>query len=316
MTIGNLHLKNNLILAPMAGVTDCVFRSLCVRFGAALTFTEMVSAKGLSYQSKHSKALLMPSDGSALTGAQLFGNDPDLLAQQANSGALAAFDIIDINMGCPARKISGNGEGSALMKDTVLAYRIMQAVVSATDKPVTVKMRAGWDNSSRNAPMLAELAEKAGIAAITIHGRTKEQGYSGKADYSIIAEVKRSVSIPVIGNGDVNSGADAKRLLAETGCDGIMIARGATGRPWIFAEILAVLSEMPVPALSWDEKMQIALEHGSKLAELKGEKIAMLQMRKHLSWYISGQRNAAHMRESINKLSTLAQLRELIEKMS
>lgn len=305
LKIGNILLKNNLILAPMAGVTDRVFRSLCSEYGAALTFTEMVSAKGLFYQSKNSQILLTPSKDSSVMGAQLFGKDPALLAAQAASEPLAPYDIIDINMGCPARKITANGEGSALLKEPQLVFDILSAVVNAVKKPVTVKIRAGWDKSSINAPEIARLAEKAGVAAVTVHGRTTDQGYSGKADYGIIREVRQAVSVPVIGNGDVSSGPDAQRLLEETGCDGIMIGRGATGRPWIFAEVLSYLSGCSYTPPSWQERLDIAARHGRELATDKGEKVAMLQMRKHLFWYIGGRRYAASLRESMNKISTL-----------
>jgi len=316
MQIGNLKLKNKLILAPMAGVTDSVFRSICVRFGAALTFTEMVSAKGLHYQSKNSKALLDKPVGDALCGVQLFGSDPEIIAQQASSKDIEQYDIIDINMGCPARKISGNGEGSALMKNLPLAFKVIKAVVSSTSKPVTVKMRAGWDSDNINAVELARLAQDAGASAVTVHGRTKEQGYGGKADYEIIKQVKQALSIPVIGNGDIYCGADAKKMLKETGCDGVMVARGVEGHPWIFAEIQAHLDGKPIPLITWQEKMAIAYEHGKELANLRGEKVAMLQMRKHLSWYISGIKGVASYRDRINRLVNVFELEQIINELT
>jgi len=308
MRIKNTELKNKLILAPMAGVTDPVFRRLCYRFGASLTYTEMVSAKGLFYNSDATEELLEPT-GIHPEGAQLFGSVPEIMAKEIASPLLEPFDIIDINMGCPARKIICNGEGSALMKDIPLAKEIISACVSAVNKPVTVKMRAGFDGFY--AEKLAVASEEAGAAAITVHGRTTLQGYSGKADLEIIKRVKESVSIPVIGNGDVFDGASAEKMLAYTGCDAVMIGRGAEGRPWIFSEINSFL-EGSAFTLSREEKLDIALEHGLSLAELRGEHTAMLQMRKHIAWYTHGMRNAASIRGSICSISTVKEFTDLI----
>ncbi len=300
MEIGNIKLKNKLILAPMAGVTDSVYRKLCFDFGAALTVTEMVSAKGLYYASEATGDLLEPS-GTHPEAAQIFGSDPEIMAKQLSHHYFEAFDIIDINMGCPARKIISNGEGSALMKDIPLAKKIVAACVSATNKPVTVKFRAGWDSFC--ADKMAVACEEAGAKAVTVHGRTTMQAYSGKADLDAIKRVKESVKIPVIANGDVTGGISAKKMLEYTGCDAIMIGRAAQGRPWIFAEINAFLENKDF-TLTHLQKLDIALQHGLNLIKLKGEHTAMLQMRKHMAWYTHGMRNAAKIRSSITNLKT------------
>ncbi len=309
MKIKNIELTNNLILGPMAGVTDSVFRKLCYRFGAGMAVTEMVSAKGLYYNSENTKELLEPT-GHHPEAAQIFGSEPEIMAKQLSSPLFEPFDIIDINMGCPARKIVSNNEGSALMKDIPLAEEIISACVQSTDKPITVKMRAGWDGYY--AEKLAIAAERAGASAVCVHGRTTLQAYSGKADWDIIKRVKESVSIPVIGNGDVTGGISAKKMLDYTGCDGIMVARAAQGRPWIFAEILAYLNGKEF-SLTHGEKLDIALEHGLNLAKLKGERTAMLQMRKHVAWYTHGMRNAAKIRNSIANIETVKDFSDLIE---
>lgn len=300
MKIGDIELKNKLILAPMAGVTDSVYRDICQNFGAALTVTEMVSAKGLYYASEATKDLLAFS-GTHPESAQIFGSDPEIMAKQLSHPYFEPFDIIDINMGCPARKIISNNEGSALMKDIPLAKEIVSACVSTTKKPVTVKFRAGWDSFCADKMALA--CEDAGAKAVTVHGRTTLQAYSGKADLDAIKRVKESVKIPVIGNGDITGGVSAKKMLEYTGCDAIMIGRAAQGRPWIFAEINAFLKGEDF-SLSHLEKLDIALEHGLRLIALKGEHTAMLQMRKHMAWYTHGMRNAAQIRASITALKT------------
>ncbi len=311
MKIGNIKLKNKLILAPMAGVTDSIYRKLCYDFGAALTVTEMVSAKGLFYSSEATGDLLEPS-GTYPEAAQIFGNDPEIMAKELSHPFFKPFDIIDINMGCPARKIVTNFEGSALMKDIPLAKEIVAACVKSADKPVTVKFRAGWDYFC--ADKMAKACEEAGASAVTIHARTTMQAYSGKADLDAIKRVKESVSIPVIGNGDVTGGVSAKKMLEYTRCDAIMIGRAAQGRPWIFSEINAFLNNESF-SLSHRKKLDIALEHGLNLIKLKGEHTAMLQMRKHMAWYTHGMRNASKIRSSITNLKTVKDLINLIDEL-
>lgn len=304
-----MNLDFSLVSGPMAGVTDPVFRSICSRFGATLTVTEMVSAKGLFYKSENTAELLEPS-GVHPEAAQIFGSDPEIMAAQLSLPCFEPFDAIDINMGCPARKIVSNGEGSALMRDIPLAEDIISACVSATNKPVTVKMRLGWDSFC--ADKLAKAAERAGAKAIAVHGRTAVQGYSGKADWSGIRRVKESVNIPVIGNGDVVDGSSAEKMLNETNCDGIMVGRAAQGRPWIFSEILAFFGKKNF-VISINEKLDIALEHGERLAAVRGEHTAMLQMRKHIAWYTHGFHNAAKIRGSMQNIETLDDFRRVIE---
>ena len=302
-------MNKKLILAPMAGVTDNVFRDICYRFGAFLTFTEMVSAKGLFYSSDETASLLAPS-GNHPEGAQIFGSDPEIIASQIKKPIFDCFDVIDINMGCPAKKIISNGEGSALMKNIPLACSIAAEAVKATNKPVTVKIRAGFID--KNCVSFAKEIEKTGIAAITIHGRTCAQAYRGKADLDAIKEVKEAVKIPVIANGDVIDGASAKKMLEYTNCDAVMIGRGAQGRPWIFSEIDAFLNGKEF-TLTNKQKLDIAAEHGVRLARERGEYTAMLQMRKHLSWYTHGFFSAAQIRNKINSVNDIDSFLELIE---
>lgn len=311
MKIGNVTLKNNIFLAPMAGVTDSPFRDECILQGAGLVYSEMVSAKGLSYRNQNTKQLLINKTDSPCA-VQLFGSDPDVMAQQAASGELDGFALIDINMGCPARKITGNCEGSALMLRPNLAYRIMEQVASAAKVPVTVKIRAGYDETHKNAVEMAQLAQKAGISAVTVHGRTKEQGYSGLADRNIIAEVAKNVDIPVIGNGDIVDGPSAADMLSR-GCAGIMIGRAAQGNPWIFAEISAYLNGTPHTPPTLEEKKAVIMRHAQNLLALKGD-IAMRQMRRHMCAYTRGIRGAAALRGNINSLNTLSDLAALLEK--
>ncbi len=310
MQIGNVKLKNNVFLAPMAGVTDSPFRDECLLQGAGLVYSEMVSAKGLSYRNQNTKQLLI-NKTDAPCAVQLFGSDPDVMAAQAASGELDGFDIIDINMGCPARKITGNCEGSALMLRPSLAYRIMEQVASAAKVPVTVKIRAGYDDSHKNAVEIAQLAQKAGISAVTVHGRTKEQGYSGIADRNIIAEVAKNVDIPVIGNGDITDGASAADMLSR-GCAGIMIGRAAQGNPWIFSQILAFLNGTPYTPPTIEQKREVIMRHAKNLVALKGD-IAMRQMRRHMCSYTRGMRGAAALRGNINSLNTLSDLAKLLD---
>lgn len=302
-------MNKKLILAPMAGVTDNVFRDICYRYGAFLTFTEMVSAKGLYYQSNETASLLAPS-GNHPEGAQIFGSDPEIIASQIKKPIFDSFDVIDINMGCPAKKIISNGEGSALMSNIPLACEIAKQAVQATSKPVTIKIRAGF--MDKNCVEFAKSISKTGIAAITIHGRTCSQAYHGKADLDAIKEVKEAVNIPVIANGDVVDGISAKKMLEYTQCDAVMIGRGAQGKPWIFAEIDAFLNGKEFN-ITTREKLDIAAEHGTRLAREHGEHTAMLQMRKHLSWYTHGFFSATQIRNNINTVTSVNSFLELIE---
>ena len=308
--MSHFTLPGKWIMAPMAGVTDPVFRALCVRFGAAMTVTEMVSAKGLSFANENTGDLLEPC-GAGMEAAQIFGHEPELMASQLSNKLFDPFQVIDINMGCPAKKIVSNHEGSALLNDPGLAAEILSACVQATKKPVTVKMRIGWENFS--VLPLAKAAERAGVAAITIHGRTTLQGYSGRADLNAIRAIRDAVSLPLIGNGDVCDGPSAEKMLA-TGCDAVMIGRGAQGRPWIFSEINAYFDGTPF-TLSRAEKLEIAREHGYKLAALRGERTAMLQMRKHIAWYTHGMRGAAVLRAGMNAIETLTEMDVLLNRL-
>ena len=306
--------KFPVLLAPMAGVTDLAFREICRAMGADFSYTEMVSAKGLYYGSDRTAALLAASEAERPYGVQLFGAEPEIVSAMAkrlceeNHEGLA---LIDINMGCPARKITGNGEGSALMRDLPRAGRIIEATAKASTLPVTVKFRKGYDESSVNAVAFARMAESSGAAMVTIHGRTREQMYSGKADWDIIAEVKQAVSIPVIGNGDVFSGADALAMRAHTGCDGIMVARGAEGNPFLFREIQAVLRGEAYAPPTVEERIDTALLHARRLVETRGKR-AIIEMRKHVAWYLSGMRGAAALRGAVNRIDSLEELSAML----
>lgn len=316
IAIGKLkNLPVGAALAPMAGVSDAAMRLLCHEQGAAWCVSEMLSAKGWIYskgRNRNAQELLTRLPGEGIAGLQLFGSEPEIMAQAARDLEDAGFEFFDINFGCPAPKITGNGEGSALMRDPERIGEIVRATVCATDKPVTVKIRAGWDENSVNAVQVAEICEAAGAAAIAVHGRTRMQQYSGKADWRIIGEVKKHVSVPVFGNGDVRSGADALRMLEETGCDAVLAARAAEGNPWLFAEIrAAILGEHytpPTPA----ERVETALRHFELEERLHGAKGGMLEMRKHIAWYISGMRGAAHFREKINSLNDADAVRDAL----
>lgn len=314
LAIGSVTLENNVILAPMAGVTDLPYRLLCREQGCGLVCMEMVSAKAILYKNRNTKELLAVDPGERPVSLQLFGSDPKILSEIAKSLEDGPYDIFDINMGCPVPKIVKNGEGSALMRDPKLVEEILETMVKAVKKPVTVKIRKGFDETSVNAVEIAKIAEGCGVAAVAVHGRTREQYYSGKADWEIIRRVKEAVRIPVIGNGDVFSPEDAKRLVDTTGCDGIMVARGAKGNPWIFKQIVSYLETGErIPAPTKEEVKEMILRHGRMLAECKGERAAMREMRKHISWYTAGFPNSASLRREINEVETAEQLRELIE---
>lgn len=314
LTIGNVTLDNNLILAPMAGVTDLPFRLLCREQGCGMAVTEMVSAKAILYNNRNTGELLEVAEGEGPVAVQLFGSDPEIMARIAARIEPGPYAFIDVNMGCPVPKIVNNGEGSALMKDLGLARQILTAMVKAVKKPVTVKFRKGFTDQEVNAVEFAKMAESCGVAAVAVHGRTREQFYSGKADWDIIRKVKEAVRIPVIGNGDVFEPEDAKALLEETGCDGVMIARGAKGNPWIFSRTLHYLKTgelLPGPTV--EEIQAMILRHGQMLAEHKGEKTAMREMRKHMAWYTAGLPHSAKLRGDMNRVETLEELKRFAE---
>ena len=313
IAFGDLKLPAGAGLAPMAGVSDAAMRLLCHEQGAAWSVSEMLSAKGWIFskgKNKNARELLIRLPGEGIAGLQLFGREPEILAEAAKDLENIGFEFFDLNFGCPAPKITGNGEGSALMKEPELIGKIVRAMTDATKKNVTVKIRAGWDESCVNAVEVAKICEDNGAKAVAVHGRTRMQQYSGKADWSIIRDVKKAVSVPVLGNGDIRSGKDAIRMMGETGCDGVLAARAAEGNPWLFAEIKAAMLgenyDPPTPR----ERVEMALRHFELEGQLHGERGGMLEMRKHIAWYISGMRNAARFRERINTLDDADQVRQ------
>lgn len=315
MKIGNLTLLNNVFLAPMAGVTDKAARRIAKPFGPGLMYTEMVSGKALLYNNKKTEIMLDASEEEQPIAAQLFGHEPSVLSEIAYKATEAGAKIIDINMGCPAPKIANNGDGSAIMKNPNLAGEIVKAVVSKTNVPVTVKVRKGWDEESVNAVQIALIAEDAGASAITVHGRTRQQYYSGKADLDIIKAVKEAVKIPVIGNGDITDGKSAKHMIDYTGCDGIMIGRAAQGNPWIFKEVISYLETGIIPpSPTVEERKEIILKHLNLLVLYKGEHRGIMEARKHMAWYVKGIKSGARIREEIFKASTFDEMKRIIEK--
>lgn len=316
LMIGDVTLNNNIILAPMAGVTDLPFRLLCSEQGAGMCGMEMVSAKAILYNNKNTEALLEIHPGEGRVSLQLFGSDPKILSEMAKRIEDKPFDILDINMGCPVPKVVNNGEGSALMLQPGLAGKIISAVVRAITKPVTVKIRKGFDEAHINAVEIAKIAEDAGAAAVAVHGRTREQYYTGKADWEIIARVKENVSIPVIGNGDIADGESAARMIKQTGCDGVMVGRAARGNPWLFKRIAAYLKDGTVllkPTAG--ERREMMLRHARLQLEYKGEYTGVREMRKHVAWYTAGIPNSARLRQNVNMVESFEELEAMIQNM-
>lgn len=315
LQIGSVKVNGILALGPMAGVTDLPFRRLCKEQGADLIYTEMVSVKGIHYNNRNTTTLLKTAEEEKPVAMQLFGADPQMMAETAKRLSDYPFDILDINMGCPVPKVVSSGEGSALMKDPILAGKLIEAAVRSISKPVTVKIRKGYGRNDCNAPELAHIAEESGAAAVAVHGRTREQFYSGKADWDVIRRVKESVSIPVIGNGDIFTPLDAEKMLLETGCDGLMLARGVRGDPWLFGRVKHYLETgeiLPKPPVS--ELIATILRHAKEQLEFKGEYVGVREMRKHVSWYTMGYPHSAKIRVAVNEVETMEELADLLKR--
>ncbi len=311
LKIGNIDIKNRVFLAPMAGVTDMVFRVICRQMGAGLVYSEMVSAKGLYYKDKKTEELMIVDERERPVSLQIFGSDVDVMKKVTYDclNKRDDIDIIDINMGCPTPKIVKNGDGSALMKEPRLIGEIVKGVVSVSNKPVTIKIRAGWDDSCINAVEIAKIIEDNGASAIAVHGRTREQFYSGTADWNIIRKVKENTTIPIIGNGDICSPEDSINMIEQTGCDAVMIGRGSRGNPWLFKRTVALLENgVHLPPPSEEERIDTCLEHLRLLCNLKGDRIGVKEMRKHIAWYIKGMRDSAEIRNKINTIADKEQM--------
>ena len=316
LKIGELQLDTPFVLAPLAGITDKATRSLCSKQGASLVYTEMVSGKGLWYGDRKSRKLLEIGEDEGLVAYQLFGSDPEIMAHAVKDLKDEKNPLVDLNVGCPVPKVVKNGEGSALLKKLDLLHDVVEAMVKNAGKPVTAKIRMGFEKGTNTAVETAKVLESAGVAAVAVHGRTREQFYEGKANWDVIAEVKNAVSVPVIGNGDIMTGQDAIDMMERTGCDGVMIARGALGNPWIFRDATALWKDEELPAAPTDEeRIKMLLKHLDLIIEDKGERIAVREIRKHVGWYIKGMHGAAAFRREVNGIDDAAKMRAAIERL-
>lgn len=318
MEIGNIKLDNNVFLAPMAGITDLAFRLLCKEMGAGLVFSEMVSSKGIYYEDESTNKLLKVNPKERPVAIQIFGSDPDIMGYVVTNylNKRQDIDIIDINMGCPAPKIVKNGDGSALMKDPKLARKVIKSVVKASNKPVTLKIRMGWDHKNINGIDIGKIGEEEGISAITIHSRTKDMFYSGRADWDFIKKLKENIVVPVIGNGDIFEPEDGLKMLEYTNCDAIAIGRGCQGNPWIFKRILSLLKGEMDQAPTVDEKISTCIRHLELLTSIKGEKVGVREMRKHAAWYLKGLKNSNEVKNKLNTINDKEKMKHLLKEFS
>lgn len=315
MKIGDIKLDNNVFLAPMAGITDLAFRILCSEMGAGLVFSEMISSKGIYYKDESTNRLLKTDPRERPVAIQIFGSDPEIMGYVVSNylNKRNDIDIIDINMGCPAPKIVKNGDGSALMKNPTLARQVIRAVVKASIKPITLKIRMGWDHNYINGIDIAKIGEEEGVSAITIHGRTRDMFYSGEADWDFIKKVKESISIPVIGNGDIFEPEDGIKMFQYTNCDGIAIGRGSQGNPWIFKRILSLMEGKEDSEPTVYEKINTCIKHLELICNIKGERVGVMEMRKHVSWYLKGLKNANKTKNKINNIGNKQEMKDVLE---